>query len=141
MLYVYYTELGKVSCIAFFSLTNRRTALHWAAKRNNMRIVEALIANGADLNLYTSKGELPCDLTTNEAIAKILGADFKKLKASGRESAMVRQQQHTKGGPAQHATRNSRQGKLWEVRDQRRHMQACVVVYTFYARNNSNELM
>ena len=36
---------------------NGWTALHWAAKRNNMRIVETLLTNGADRNLYTSKGE------------------------------------------------------------------------------------
>lgn len=51
---------------------NGWTALHWAGKRNNMRIVETLVKNGADINLYTSKGEQAFQLATNEHIAKVL---------------------------------------------------------------------
>ena len=37
-----------------------------------MRIVDTLIKSGADVDLYTSKGEQAYQLSTNEHIAKVL---------------------------------------------------------------------
>ncbi len=52
---------------------NGWTALHWAAKRNNLSCVEALLSRGADRMVYTSKGELAAHLTTNKGVLQVLG--------------------------------------------------------------------
>ena len=52
---------------------NGYTALHWAAKRNNLQCVEVLMAKGADKMIYASKGELPAHLTTNKKVLQTLG--------------------------------------------------------------------
>ncbi len=52
---------------------NGWTALHWAAKRNNLACVEALMARGADKMLFTAKGELAAHLTTNKTVLQALG--------------------------------------------------------------------
>ena len=70
---------------------NGWTALHWAAKRNNMRIVDALLKSGADINLYTSKGEQAYQLSTNEHIAKVLMTKDAVAKAR-------KQRQHSGSG-------------------------------------------
>jgi len=70
---------------------NGWTALHWAAKRNNMRIVDALLKSGADVNLYTSKGEQAYQLSTNEHIAKVLMTKDAVAKAR-------KQRQHSGSG-------------------------------------------
>ena len=61
---------------------NGWTALHWAAKRNNLRCVEILLANGADKMVYTSKGELPAHLTTNKNVLQALGYSGQQGKES-----------------------------------------------------------
>ena len=54
-------------------LINGWTALHWAAKRNNLQCVELLLSKGADKMIYTSKGELAAHLTTNKNVLQTLG--------------------------------------------------------------------
>ena len=66
---------------------NGWTALHWAAKRNNMRIVETLVKSGADINLYTSKGEQAYQLASNEHIAKVLMTKEAVAKRRRQQSA------------------------------------------------------
>ena len=79
-----------MSLIHFLQI-NGWTALHWAAKRNNMRIVDALLKSGADVNLYTSKGEQAYQLSTNEHIAKVLMTKDAVAKAR-------KQRQHSGSG-------------------------------------------
>ncbi|KAK2708002.1 ankyrin repeat domain-containing protein 40-like isoform X1 [Artemia franciscana] len=51
---------------------NGWTALHWASKRNLLRIVEILLINGADVSISTKTGDLAVQLTTDEKIVKAL---------------------------------------------------------------------
>ena len=78
---------------------NGWTALHWAVKRNNMRIVDALLKSGADANLYTSKGEQAYQLSTNEHIAKVL------MTKDAMAKARKQRQQHS--GSAGNRSRDS----------------------------------
>ena len=48
------------------------TPLHFAAKHNNIDIVKLLLDNGAKINVKTSYGHTPLQLTTDTKIAKIL---------------------------------------------------------------------
>ena len=83
----------------FLLQINGWTALHWAAKRNNMRIVDALLKSGADANLYTSKGEQAYQLSTNEHIAKVL------MTKDAMAKARKQRQQHS--GSAGNRSRDS----------------------------------
>ena len=56
-----------------------------------MRIVDALLKSGADVNLYTSKGEQAYQLSTNEHIAKVLMTKDAEAKAR-------KQRQHSGSG-------------------------------------------
>ena len=56
-----------------------------------MRIVDALLKSGADVNLYTSKGEQAYQLSTNEHIAKVLMTKDAVAKAR-------KQRQHSGSG-------------------------------------------
>eukprot|EP00088_Acartia_fossae_P003582 TRINITY_DN11512_c0_g1_i1.p1 TRINITY_DN11512_c0_g1~~TRINITY_DN11512_c0_g1_i1.p1 ORF type:complete len:289 (-),score=79.16 TRINITY_DN11512_c0_g1_i1:680-1546(-) len=50
---------------------NGWTALHWAAKRNHLNIVNLLCNHGADKNIPTNKGEVAAQLT-GEGVIKVL---------------------------------------------------------------------
>ena len=63
---------------------NGWTALHWAAKRNHLNIVNLLCNHGADKNIKTNKGELPAALTSEGVIKVLLSAN---LNASNSNSA------------------------------------------------------
>jgi len=58
---------------------NGWTALHWAAKRNHLNIVNLLCNHGADKNIPTNKGELAAQLTTEGVIKVLLNAQSNKL--------------------------------------------------------------
>ena len=49
---------------------NGWTALHWAAKRNHLNIVNLLCNHGADKNVTTNKGEVAAQLTS-EGVIKV----------------------------------------------------------------------
>ena len=51
---------------------NGWTALHWAAKRNHLNIVNKLLNHGADKSIKTNKGELAASLTSEGVIKVIL---------------------------------------------------------------------
>ena len=77
---------------------NGWTALHWAAKRNNQRCVELLLARGADKMIPTSKGELAAQLTTSKAVLQVLGysstgtlKDKKKQQQEAQQLAEAKQ--------------------------------------------------
>jgi len=53
---------------------NGWTALHWAAKRNHLNIVNLLCNHGADKNITTNKGETAATLTTEGVIKVLLNA-------------------------------------------------------------------
>ena len=63
-----------------------RTALHWACKRKHISIIQFLLANGADINMKTSKGEKPDTLTSSDEVLSLLGCPMeervKKLKSA-----------------------------------------------------------
>ena len=54
---------------------NGWTALHWAAKRNHLNIVNLLCNHGAYKNVTTNKGEVAAQLTS-EGVIKVLYKDF-----------------------------------------------------------------
>jgi len=58
---------------------NGWTALHWAAKRNHLNIVNLLCNHGADKNIPTNKGEMAAQLTTEGVIKVLLNAQSSKL--------------------------------------------------------------
>jgi len=58
---------------------NGWTALHWAAKRNHLNIVNLLCNHGADKSISTNKGELPAQLTSEGVIKVLLSANLNKL--------------------------------------------------------------
>jgi len=53
---------------------NGWTALHWAAKRNHLNIVNLLCNHGADKSITTNKGETAASLTTEGVIRVLLMA-------------------------------------------------------------------
>jgi len=60
---------------------NGWTALHWAAKRNHLNIVNLLCNHGADKSVPTNKGEMAADLTSEGVIKVLLNAQASKLAA------------------------------------------------------------
>jgi len=58
---------------------NGWTALHWAAKRNHLNIVNLLCNHGADKNIATNKGEVAAQLTSEGVIKVLLNAQASKL--------------------------------------------------------------
>jgi len=58
---------------------NGWTALHWAAKRNHLNIVNLLCNHGADKNIQTNKGEVAAQLTSEGVIKVLLNAQASKL--------------------------------------------------------------
>jgi len=58
---------------------NGWTALHWAAKRNHLNIVNLLCNHGADKSVPTNKGEMASDLTSEGVIKVLLNAQASKL--------------------------------------------------------------
>lgn len=61
---------------------NGWTALHWAAKRNHLNIVNLLCNHGADKSISTNKGELPAQLTSEGVIKVLLSANLNKLTST-----------------------------------------------------------
>lgn len=61
---------------------NGWTALHWAAKRNHLNIVNLLCNHGADKAISTNKGELPAQLTSEGVIKVLLSANQNKLSST-----------------------------------------------------------
>jgi len=57
---------------------NGWTALHWAAKRNHLNIVNLLCNHGADKSISTNKGEMPAQLTSEGVIKVLLSANLNK---------------------------------------------------------------
>lgn len=57
-----------------------RTALHWAAKRNQLDVAHCLLTNGADKKLESFAKETPADLSTSPAILNLLGSPLTKDK-------------------------------------------------------------
>jgi len=58
---------------------NGWTALHWAAKRNHLNIVNLLCNHGADKSVPTNKGEMASDLTSEGVIKVLLNAQASKM--------------------------------------------------------------
>lgn len=59
---------------------NGWTALHWAAKRNQLDVAHCLLTNGADKKLESFAKETPADLSTSPAILNLLGSPLTKDK-------------------------------------------------------------
>ncbi|KAM3922023.1 ankyrin repeat domain-containing protein 40 [Leptodactylus fuscus] len=54
---------------------NGWTCLHWACKRNHLRVVTYLLESGADKDVFTSKGERAAQLTSKREIKRALGVE------------------------------------------------------------------
>ncbi|XP_044154643.1 ankyrin repeat domain-containing protein 40 [Bufo gargarizans] len=54
---------------------NGWTCLHWASKRNHLRVVTYLLEAGADKEIFTSKGERAAQLTSRRDIKRALGVE------------------------------------------------------------------
>lgn len=61
---------------------NGWTALHWAAKRNHLNIVNKLLNHGADKAIKTNKGEMPAALTSEGVIKVLLSANLNSAPVS-----------------------------------------------------------
>jgi len=61
---------------------NGWTALHWAAKRNHLKIVNLLCNHGADKSISTNKGDLSAQLTSEGVIKVLLSANQNKLSST-----------------------------------------------------------
>ena len=61
---------------------NGWTALHWAAKRNHLNIVNKLLNHGADKGIKTNKGEIPASLTSENVIKVLLSANINANNSS-----------------------------------------------------------
>jgi len=77
---------------------NGWTALHWAAKRNHLNIVNLLCNHGADKNITTNKGETAASLTTEGVIKVLLNAQARQEAVAGSKSPG---KQETKPNPPQ----------------------------------------
>ena len=55
------------------ALCLKRTALHWACKRNNAEAARVLLANGADPTIRNAEGKLPGELSTNASVRSMCG--------------------------------------------------------------------
>ncbi|XP_040572390.1 ankyrin repeat domain-containing protein 40 [Lepeophtheirus salmonis] len=53
---------------------NGWSALHWAAKRNYLEVVELLLSNGANAALKTRDSKMPSDLATDNKVLAVLNA-------------------------------------------------------------------
>ena len=64
-----------------------RTALHFAAVKNNLEVVEFLIASGASLFIVDNKGNIPLDLCNDMKLQKIIFSEMNnevmKIQQSG----------------------------------------------------------
>jgi len=76
---------------------NGWTALHWAAKRNHLNIVNLLCNHGADKNIPTNKGEVAAQLTGEGVIKVLLNAMKGGGGGSGQAAA---NNQASNGSPA-----------------------------------------
>ncbi|EFX89897.1 hypothetical protein DAPPUDRAFT_219955 [Daphnia pulex] len=59
---------------------NGWTALHWAAKRNQLDVAHCLLTNGADKTMESFAKETPADLSTSPAVLNLLGSPMTKEK-------------------------------------------------------------
>lgn len=71
----------------FVMITIIRTALHWACKRDHTAIIQFLLANGADANIKTFKGECASNVASSAEALNLLGCPLhermEKLKCEG----------------------------------------------------------
>jgi len=65
---------------------NGWTALHWAAKRNHLNIVNKLLNHGADKSIKTNKGEVPASLTSEGVIKVLLSANLNNSASAPAQS-------------------------------------------------------
>ncbi|RUS33921.1 hypothetical protein BC938DRAFT_483250 [Jimgerdemannia flammicorona] len=52
---------------------NGWTALHWSSHRGHEEVTRALLANGADISLVTSKGQTAADLAKTDEVRSLFG--------------------------------------------------------------------
>jgi len=71
---------------------NGWTALHWAAKRNHLNIVNLLCNHGADKSISTNKGELPAQLTSEGVIKVLLSANLNKLSSTPQSKSIKKEE-------------------------------------------------
>lgn len=62
------------------------TPLHLACKFGNLKIVQKLLINGADITKKSAKGKLAKDMTDNQRIVFLI-EKYEKLKALGEQDS------------------------------------------------------
>ena len=67
----------------------KRTALHWAAKRNQLDVAHCLLTNGANKDLESFAKEIPADLSTSPAVLNLLGSPKLRNKAEETEGSII----------------------------------------------------
>jgi len=87
---------------------NGWTALHWAAKRNHLNIVNLLCNHGADKNIPTNKGEVAAQLTGEGVIKVLLNA----MKGGGGQAAATANNPASNGGSPAPAKPTVKEEKL-----------------------------
>jgi len=87
---------------------NGWTALHWAAKRNHLNIVNLLCNHGADKNIPTNKGEVAAQLTGEGVIKVLLNA----MKGGGGQAAASANNPASNGGSPAPAKPTVKEEKL-----------------------------
>ena len=70
-------------------LFSYRTALHWACKRNHASVVQFLLANGADSNIKTFKGESAKNLASSTEVLALLGCSLEEQQQTSCTSQTV----------------------------------------------------
>ncbi|KAI9555113.1 hypothetical protein GHT06_017628 [Daphnia sinensis] len=68
---------------------NGWTALHWAAKRNQLDVAHCLLTNGAEKNVESFAKETPADLSTSPAILNLLGSPLMRTKTEEAEQNTI----------------------------------------------------
>ncbi len=57
-----------------FVFVVRRTALHWAVKRNHSQVVEFLLETGADKDIQAHDKSTPVHMCTNDSLRQMFQA-------------------------------------------------------------------
>ena len=89
---------------------NGWTALHWAAKRNHLNIVNKLLNHGADKSIKTNKGEIPASLTSENVIKVLLSANVNTSPAPAKEEKLAITPNYIKNPPVAYQVEHCRIG-------------------------------
>lgn len=67
-----------------------QTPLHWAVMKGNLRLVELLLANGADATITDATGKTSIDYALNDKIEALLKTNFNAIQAARKKAEQDR---------------------------------------------------